>query len=835
MTETPRTQGARAPEPGGDTAPVAARPLTPAETRLWELEAGGDASGVHHFALAYRIRGPLDAARLEAAMQAVAARHVGLRVRVVPRDGRPSLEDQPELVIRLERVPDVRGVSDATSADPDAAIAALAREPFDLAIGPAWRGALFRHGDGDHTLLLRFHHIAADRWSVAVFIGDLGKGYQALAEGGTPFAGEPAGDPVAQLAGAAAAAPAEAELAAQLDYWRKLLSPAPRTLRLPDSIPDEARFDYRGARLDLEVDEAARAAAKAAGAQHAITLFPIFLTAFAAALHGRSGQTDLLLCTPVLGRHRAATRGVIGYFNNIVPLRLDLAGDPSLAELLGRARNAARDALTHAEVPLQAIAGLPELAGVRLTRALFAVQNIPGLALRLPGLDTGYRDVPNGTANFDLSLFFEEKDGGLNLMLDYKTAVLGPDAVERLKDDTLATIRRLAEHPETRLSELGAPEGEATPSPAEPRPAASQGPTDPESILEVRLLELWRRVFPESPVDPDSDFFQLGGDSMDAARLFTAIRKEFGFDLPLATLFEAPTVRLLVDRLGREDWVAPWRSVVPVQPQGTRTPLFCIHGGGGNVLAFRQLADTLGPDQPVYCLQARGLRIGDRPLTSVEEMADHYLESLRRVQPSGPYLLGGHSLGAVVAYEMAQRLVAGGESVPFVALLDHPGPGVHLSHLDWFRYHIINLSMLSRTDRLEYLRNHVRWKVRAWLAKWHLRGVAAAPGAAAENGNGAAAGESAPHAALGPISLLEASLLAIKNYRIRPYPGRLTLFRARQGSPKILTDRYGGWNDVAPGRVEVIDIPGTHMTMMRDPDVRVLGEKLSECLRALNL
>lgn len=807
---------------------VAARPLSAAEARLWELEAGGDASGVHRFALAYRLTGPLDVERLVAALRAVVARHVGLRVRVVTRDGTAALEDQPDLEVRLERRPE-------TGEAVDAALLELARAPFDLAEGPAWRGALFTQAADDHTLLLRFHHIAADRWSVAVLMGDLGRAYTALAEGRTPFEGEAAPDPAEQLARAAGAAATPEERSAQLEFWRAHLAGPPPAVRLPGAHAD-AHFDYRGERLDRVVDEATRAAARTAGQAQAVTLFPVLLAAFAAALHARTGQEDLLFCTPVLGRHRAATRNLVGYFNNIVPLRLNLAGDPTLGELVARARDAARDALSHAEVPLQDIAGLPELAGLRLTRALFAVQNVPGLAPKLPGVTCTYRDVPNGTANFDLSCFFEEKDGALHLFVDHKSASLDDAAARALTDGMLEAVRQLAEAPGTRLSALAVAGPAATDAAEAPAPrSARAAATDPGSVLEVRLLELWRRIFPDAALDADTDFFEVGGDSMDAARLFAAIRKEFGYELPLATLFEAPTVRQLVERLGREDWVAPWMSVVPVQPRGSRPALFCIHGGGGNVLAYRQLADALGPDQPVYCLQARGLKVGDRPLSSVEEMAEHYLEAMRRSHPTGPYLLGGHSLGAVVALEMAQRLVAAGESVPLVALLDHPGPGIRLSRVDWFRYHIMNLSMLSGPDRLEYIRNHVRWKFKAWEARRHLAGQQAAhgPGTNGSGANGHAPRAAAGAEAVGPISLLEASLLAIQNYRIRPYPGHLTLFRARGGAPKILADRWGGWNEVAPGRVTVIEVPGTHMTMMKMPHVREVGLRLGECLRGM--
>src|SRR5262249_22619858 len=133
-----------------------------------------------------------------------------------------------------------------------------------------------------------------------------------------------------------------------------------------------------------------------------------------------------------------------------------------------------------------------------------------------------------------------------------------------------------------------------------------------QSMADERMIALWREVFPQAGdrLNADSDFFALGGDSMKAAKLFAIIRRESEIDLPLATLFEAPTPRQLAERIGDRDWVAPWFSLIPVQPKGSRPPLFCIHGGGGHVLSFRFIADCL-QDQPVYGLQARGLRPGE--------------------------------------------------------------------------------------------------------------------------------------------------------------------------------------------------------------------------------
>ena len=604
---------------------------------------------------------------------------------------------------------------------------------------------------------------------------------------------------------------------------RSLPEASGETLRLPDHQERGVRFDYAGERHELEFDAQVEAALQSVCARHEVTPFLALLAAFAATLQAETRQTDLTLCTPVLGRQNPRLRGVIGYFNNILPLRLDLSGDPTLGELVERSRRAALAAFSHPDLPLHELAELPELAKVSLTRCLFAVQSIPGLTLRLPGLTASHRDLPGGTANFDLALFLENRGGRTHLMVDHKIHVLDSAVGEALGRALSANLLRLAGSPGAKLSEIpGSGIVVTSAPPPEPVPGfrSRYG-----TLLQTHLLRLWRRAFGNPSLGPDDDFFAEGGDSLRASELFALIRRELGADLPLATLFEAPTARSLAERLGRQDWTAPWASVVEVQPAGSRLPLFLVHGGGGNVIAFRALSDVLGPDRPLFCLQAKGLRAGEKPLETIEEMAEHYLESVRRVRPSGPYLLGGHSLGALVAYEMAQRLLARGEQVPLVALLDHPGPDARLSSARQIRYHLRNLSTLGHRDRMEYVGNHLRWKLRSIRAGG--RGPQPA-GAAASSVREAA--ETPQRAG---VRMMETSLRAMDRYRVRPFPGSLTLFRARQGEPRILADPFGGWNGMAPGRVEVCDVPGTHMSMLSEPHVRELGAALGECLHRL--
>ncbi|HET7451575.1 MAG TPA: amino acid adenylation domain-containing protein, partial [Thermoanaerobaculia bacterium] len=248
--------------------------------------------------------------------------------------------------------------------------------------------------------------------------------------------------------------------------------------------------------------------------------------------------------------------------------------------------------------------------------------------------------------------------------------------------------------------------------PGEARVSAQDG-------IELALVRIWEDVLGVRPVSVRDNFFTLGGHSLLAVRMFARVENALGRRLPLATLFQAPTIEQLASAIREEGWSAPWSSLVVIQGGGARPPFFCVPGVGGNVVGFYTLARHLGVDQPVYGLQARGLDGIAEPDTTVEEMAGRYLEQMRAVVPRGPYFLGGASFGGKVAYEMARRLSDEGESVALLALFDTFAPGSRgpapfasvlrrglarlFARVD---YHLDNL--LLQKERGEYIRKKAR-------------------------------------------------------------------------------------------------------------------------------
>ena len=350
--------------------------------------------------------------------------------------------------------------------------------------------------------------------------------------------------------------------------------------------------------------------------------------------------------------------------------------------------------------------------------------------------------------------------------------------------------------------------------------ASEVGFIAPRDDLELRLKEIWQKVLGVTSIGVKDNFFDLGGHSLIAVRLFAEIEKAFGKNLPLATLFQAPTIEQLAHICRDKGWTAPWRSLVTIQPKGSKPPLFFVHGIYGNVLYFRELANYLGNDQPFYGLQAKGLDGKETPYTSLEDMAAHYVQEMRSLQPTGPYFIGGHSFGCIVAFEVAQQLYARGQEVALLALLDKGvSRNLNVPFWAWLKGHVKNLSSLESSEQRDYIWGRFSAKIKERLPKHILQAY-----------KNLYDKEVAEHHQRF-MTVMEANIEAINHYKPQVYPGKVTLFRAKIGSPRrYALDPLGGWGEFASQGVEAIDVPGEHMSLIKEPHLPVLAEELKACL-----
>jgi thioesterase domain-containing protein len=205
----------------------------------------------------------------------------------------------------------------------------------------------------------------------------------------------------------------------------------------------------------------------------------------------------------------------------------------------------------------------------------------------------------------------------------------------------------------------------------------------PRTPLEQRLATIWEQELEISPVGVRDNFFDLGVRSIVAGTLFAAIERELGNRLPLGAIFRAPTIESLAELLAADQQDNRWTSLIPIQPEGPGRPLFFVHGAAGTIYHLEPLARHLDREQPFYALQAAGLYGDVPPLTTVPEMAAHYLSEIQEVRPHGPYRLAGAFFGATIAFEMATQLAAQGELVELLATVNGPSP-IWTREYGWF-------------------------------------------------------------------------------------------------------------------------------------------------------
>ncbi|MGW1838388.1 non-ribosomal peptide synthetase [Streptomyces sp. NPDC002067] len=445
--------------PGGSTAVRSEgvpRPLSPAQRRLWVLSQMAGAEDAYNEPLAYRLRGPLDAAALGRALDAIAARHEILRCRMVAVDGETyqiaAAADSGFPLVTID-LPD--------GPVPAERLAAVLREdaavPFDLSTGPLARGTLVRLAPEDHVLMVTAHHLVIDGASQIILVKELNALYAAFLAG----AGDPLPPLARQFADHAAdqlARAAEAEVVAQEAYWQERLAGAPPVLELPADRPRPPRQDFRGDQVALELDAATTAALRSAGAEHGASLFASVLTGWSILLSRLSGQDDIVVGIPSGNRRGRDADDVIGFFANTLALRSDLSGDPTVAEVLRASRAGIRGALTHQELPLERVVELvnPPRSSAHTPLFQTTLSWTPELAtlLKLPGLAAEKLELPFIAAKFDLMLMVTEEDGRLTGHIDFATTLFDRATVERYARYLERVLTQMAGDPGRTVGEL---------------------------------------------------------------------------------------------------------------------------------------------------------------------------------------------------------------------------------------------------------------------------------------------------------------------------------------------------------------------------------------------
>ncbi len=350
----------------------------------------------------------------------------------------------------------------------------------------------------------------------------------------------------------------------------------------------------------------------------------------------------------------------------------------------------------------------------------------------------------------------------------------------------------------------------------------------PRDAVELRLVQLWQQTLDLYPIGITDNFFELGGHSLLAVRLASEIQAWSGREIPLATLFQHATVEQLAHLLRQQSLAAAGptnnHSLVCLRHAGSQPPFFCVHPGGGHVLPYLDLARGLDADRPFYGLQSVGLSSEAEPLTDISEMASRYLAEIKTVQPTGPYYLGGWSMGGMVAFEMARQLQANNETVALLALIDvsQPAPagavpaGESTTFLHFFAQDLgLPLAELPPT----FAEMDSREQITAILER------------------AKAANKIPPDVTPAQIAqmlrVFQANFAAMLSYQPQTYSGPVTFLNAASSPNRQQPDR--GWAEWIAGPLQIVELPGDHFSLVRQPHVQTLARQLRTCLQQVEI
>ncbi|MFD8492743.1 condensation domain-containing protein [Amycolatopsis sp. NPDC059657] len=629
---------------------------TPSQAAMWWLHQRAKDKSVYHITWRLVAGRAIDQAALATAWQCVADRHDVLRTSVVRSGEDVQLRVQPKLRVSVGRV-------EADEPGTDELLGLLAEEaqqqPMSLEEAPLARLASVRLGDR-HELLLTVHHLLLDGWGLQLLVEDLSTAYAAAVEGREPeFETEP--EPFHRYA---ARQRAGAPWTADVEYWRERLDGASATTVAPST---DAEFvpGAPGVVFRHTFGEPATAGIAALAKRTYATPFAVFQAAMHIVLARGGAGPDVTIGTELANRMTPQEQGVVGYLANLCLSRGHVADTDTVAGVVTAARDDAWATIAHQAAPYPVVFGaLPEETRHRLTDdcpvGLSHLGPI-GTGLALGDIELALQPSPNRAARADFSISTWEADGKYHAEVEYNTGRYGRATADALLAD-LETV--LAADPD---QPVGGIEVTTRSTPARTGQGSAAAPVAHSGSDTWRHVDaVWADLLGKPPEGPDVDFFNAGGNSLLLLRLSAALEDATGVFIDAVEWLAEPTPRALVTLLtGIEDGPAdaPATTTVSLR-EGTGPHLHLVPGAGGSPGDFRAIVDALPANWRVTASREQ------EPATSVKELARRFAADLA-AEGIEPDLLGGWSMGGLVAYEMSS------ESAKPLVLLDSPPPVGH--------------------------------------------------------------------------------------------------------------------------------------------------------------
>jgi thioesterase domain-containing protein/acyl carrier protein len=797
------------------TRPSAIYPASLAQRRLWFLNELQASTSAYNVNIGLWFYGPLDVEALYASIQKIIDRHETLRTTFALQKGELVQQVEARYVIPLP-LTDFSGLQEPYPPVYEFAKREVA-QPFDLSKGPLFRAKILRIRPEEYVLLCTMHHTITDAWSMQLFTNELAAFYEVVTNQKRVVVPELAiqyGDFAEwqrQLL--------DTDLVCkQLAYWKGALAGAPALLRLPTDHPRPAEQTLEGLSHTFAVPSEIMPDVASLAARHQVTIFMLLLAAFKVLLYRYSGQPDVCVGVPVAGRTQLETEPLIGFFVDTLVFRDELSGNPRFVDLLPKVRETTLAALANADVPFEKV--------VEVLRPERNLSYNPIFQVMFSAIKSAIRShdfgnvvaypyvVDASTSVLDLSAtFIEDSDSKWWLQIDFDTALFKMERIHRMFENYMDLLRQIVAQPEVRIHDLTilnapaagnydeqsptkdpvsgllrlTPDGKMDRSDlgwAEFAPVSSYETLRPRDEIEHTLAKIWKELLGADSIGVRDSFFDRGGHSLLAARLFRRIQEEFDASLPVATLFHEPTIEHLANRL-RHHHAVTNSCLEPLNSGGTRPPLFM----GGSNPRYLEISRRLGPNQPVYKMDLyataeRRVAAGLPPYADLEEYAAEFVREIRAVQPRGPYFLSGGCDGGILSLEIARQIQAWGEQVGLLVLWETPRTGFF--ERDWCgtALHIILRSVQA-------------------LARGDLKALTARSAA-----HPLLSAEETRH-----LYIYNSYWAAIRRYTPPKYHGAITIIRA-QTQYRFYKDIAFGWNRIATQGIEVHSVPGDHYSYL---------------------
>src|ERR687885_1169755 len=788
-------------------------------------------SGIHIEQLMVTLHGDLNFRGFEQAWQRVVERHSLLRTGFVWKNQEQPLQFVLQRVeVTLEKQ-DWRGLSSSQQQEQlEAVLSADRCQGFNLTRPPLMRLALFQIAENTYHFLWTQHHILMDGWCLPLILKEVLAFYKAFCtnrdlslQPSRPFK-----DYIVWLK--------QQNLSQSEAFWRNKLQGFTKPTALgmeaeSSSFSDQKeRYGEQKAVLSASATTALQSLVK----QHHLTLNNLVQGVWALLLNRYSGEEDVVFGTTVSGRppDLAGVESMIGLFINTLPLRIKVSPDAFLWIWLKNIQSQQIEQQAYEYCSAGQVHQWSEVpSSLPLYESILVFENYPAdssigqysdLTIDLQnvfskGAQTKYAltilVIPSSTLEFKIVYDSYRLDGlDISLIIEHFLALLNsivaiPDQqittlLGKIHSDHIPKVKSLQQGNQKELEETF---------------------LAPRDTLELQLTQIWQDVLNVHSVGVRDNFFDLGGHSLVAITLMERIQQKFGKNLPLAVLFQGATIEHLASILRQQTDSLSWSTLIAIQPNGPKRPLFCVHPGAGTVLSYIDLARHLDPQRPFYGLESLGLDEEQKPYAQIEDMAAYYIEAMQAVQPQGPYLLAGWSFGGLVAFEMAQQLQARDQQVSFLGLLDISAvreASEELQELDDVAFLIkllvaedISLSLqhirqLEPDEQVLYLIEQARQfnLIPPDLGLVQVRRL---------------------------LQIFTSHMQAAKTYIPQPYSGRVTLFRASEGAVADSQDLTLGWQELASEGVDLHWVPGNHLTMVREPHVQLVAKHLRACLEQL--